>query len=103
MDIVQDAAQLFELTLLLCSGAGMFTLFVEFSDLLLCIFASADQFAKDPADHIGEGRDKQHVRQDPDGVFLHTDFSGVVEACSRSTRWMVARETRWLFASWLRL
>src|SRR5260370_16412876 len=97
MDIVQDAAQLFELTLLLCSGAGMFTLFVEFSDLLLCIFAAADQFATDPADHIGEGSDKQHVRQDPDGVFLHTDFSGVVDACSRSTPGLLALETGCVF------
>jgi hypothetical protein len=36
------------------------------------------------------------------GVFFHADFSRVVEACSLSTRWKMARETRWLFASSLR-
>ena len=28
------------------------------------------------------------------GQTFHTDFSRVAVACSRSTRWMVARETR---------
>jgi hypothetical protein len=102
VDVVQDTAQLFELTLL-GSGAGVFTLFVEFSELLLCIFTAAEQFAADSGDHKGEGGDKQRVFQYPNGVFLHADFSRVVEACSLSTRWMVAREKRWLFASWLRL
>jgi hypothetical protein len=93
VEVVKNAAQFFELTLLLCSGAGVVTLLRELSDLLLCVFAAADEFARDLADHIGEGSDKQHVRQDPDGVFFHADSSGVFEACSLSTRLMVARET----------
>jgi hypothetical protein len=68
VNVVQDAAQLFELTLLLSSGARVFTLLGELRELLLCVFAAADEFAR--ADHIGEGSDKQHVRQDPDGCFL---------------------------------
>ena len=58
VNVVQDAAQLFELTLLLCSGARVFTLLGELRELLLCVFAAADEFARDPADHIGEGSDK---------------------------------------------
>ena len=49
MEVVKNAAQFFELTLLLCSGAGIFKLVGELSDLFLCIFAAADQFARDPA------------------------------------------------------
>ncbi len=57
VDAVQVAAQLFELMLLLCSGAGVFKLVVGLSDLLLCIFTAEEQFARDPADHICEGSD----------------------------------------------
>src|ERR1700681_1878554 len=93
--VVQDATQLFELTLLRrCSGAGMFKLVGELSDPLLCILTAADLFATDPADHEGEGGGKQHEHQDRDGIFCHADFSKSVVACSRSTYSMVARQTR---------
>jgi hypothetical protein len=66
------------------------------------VFGRREKTARDPADHIGEGSDKQYVRQDPDGVFFHADFSRVVEANSLSTRGWWRGKTRWLFASSLR-
>lgn len=93
MDVVHDAAEFLELALLEHhSGVRLRKLAAKSIELFGALPVSAYQVADGPAPDETDAR-----RQDAEqscGVVVHADFSRVVAVCSRSTRWMVVRETR---------
>lgn len=92
MRIVQGAVYLSE-PAVQGESSGVLKLVAQILDLLFSTTAAAELFTADPADREAETERKQHPQQDVSSSFCHADFSRVVGACSRSTRWMVARET----------
>src|ERR1700751_3730348 len=99
VSVVDDAADLSELG----RYCRVLQLIAKLIDPLFGILAATDLVAKTPADHEAEGGHDQHPERDEGGVLCHADFSRAVVACSRSTRWIVARETRCALAHWPRL
>ena len=93
MDIVEDAAYFLELPILGWQSS-MLELMAQFFNFPFRTSGTAKHFTAGPADDEAEGGKEQDPEQGVSRIFCHADFSMVVEACSWSTRWMVARETR---------
>ena len=92
-DVVQDVQHLFEpLIHHGCVPAEVGDLVAE---LLACGSAVIALVAEGLADQEAEaGDDQRPDHGGHDGGCIHADFSMSAAACWRSTRWMVARETR---------
>src|SRR5246127_1450857 len=95
VEVVEGAADLPELALLEeHGGVRLGQLTAKGIELLDALAIAAHQVAEGPAGGEGNGG-REHRAEQGCGVVVHADFSRVVVgACSRSTRWMVVRETR---------